>query len=116
MPWKETTTMSERTEFIKRIQEEDISISALCREYGISRPTGYKWLKRYAVAGMEGLQDQSRRPHRSPSRTLPEIETAIIQVRKQHPSCVVHLGTIRIPYGREFQPDGSCPNNNHGFW
>ncbi len=86
MPWKETTTMSERTEFVKRIQERDTNISALCREFGISRPTGYKWLKRYAEAGMEGLQDQSRRPRRSPSRTLPEIEAAIIQVRKQHPS------------------------------
>lgn len=86
MPWKETTTMSERKEFIQRIQEGDANISAVCREFGISRPTGYKWLKRYAEAGMEGLQNQSRRPHRSPTQTSSEVEAAIIRVRRQHPS------------------------------
>ena len=86
MPWKETTAMSERTEFIKRIQGRDANISALCREFGISRPTGYKWLKRYMETGIEGLRDQSRRPHHSPTQTSNEVETAIIQVRTQHPS------------------------------
>lgn len=86
MPWKETTTMSERLSFINRIQEENTNISALCHEFGISRTTGYKWLKRYTKTGYEGLRDRSRRPHRSPTRTLPEVETAIIQVRSHHPS------------------------------
>jgi transposase InsO family protein len=86
MPWKETTAMSERTEFIKRIQDRDSNIRALCREFGISRTAGYKWLRRYAEAGSEGLRDRSRRPHRSPNQTPPEVEEAILQVRAKHPS------------------------------
>ena len=60
MPWKETTTMSERKEFIREALKGEGSISALCQEYGISRKTGYKWLKRYREEGISGLADQSR--------------------------------------------------------
>lgn len=86
MPWKETTAMSERIDFINKIQVEEKNISAACREYGISRTTGYKWLRRYAEAGTAGLQDRSRRPHRNPNQTSREIEVAIVQVRSNHPS------------------------------
>jgi transposase-like protein len=51
MPWKETTTMSERSNFIERAKAEGANISALCREVGISRKTGYKWLKRDQEGG-----------------------------------------------------------------
>ena len=47
MPWKETTKVMLRTEFIRRALGNEESFSALCREYKISRPTGYKWLKRH---------------------------------------------------------------------
>lgn len=47
MPWKEETIMSQREAFIKRLEGEGVNLSALCREFGISRPTGYKWKKRY---------------------------------------------------------------------
>ncbi len=86
MPWKEATAMSERSEFIQRTQDGDSNISALCHEYGISRTTGYKWLKRYTETGIEGLRDRSRQPHRSPNQTLPEVEETILQVRAKHPS------------------------------
>ncbi len=86
MPWKEATAMSERSEFIQRAQGGDHNMSALCREYGISRTTGYKWLRRYIQAGAAGLQEQSRRPHRSPNQTSAEVEVAILQVRTNHPS------------------------------
>jgi len=86
MPWKETTAMSERSEFIKRAQGGDHNMSVLCREYGISRTTGYKWLRRYFQDGVAGLQEQSRRPHRSPNQTSAEVEFAILQVRTNHPS------------------------------
>lgn len=86
MPWKETTAMSERIDFINKVQVEEKNISAACREYGISRTTGYKWLRRYAEAGTAGLQDRSRRPHRNPNQTSREIEIAIVQVRSNHPS------------------------------
>lgn len=63
---------------------EDANISALCRQYGISRKTGHKWIKR-AEMGLP-LCDQSRRPNRHPSKTADNIEQEIIQLRLQHPS------------------------------
>jgi transposase InsO family protein len=86
MPWKDSTTMSTRSEFIERAKEEGTNISALCRELGISRKTGYKWLKRQE--GKEGgeLGDRSRRPKNSPSKTDGDMETAILKVREEHPA------------------------------
>ena len=86
MPWKEVSAMSERKEFIERIQQEEVSFSVVCREFGVSRPTGYKWLRRYAENGEAGIVEHSRRPHRSPKRTSPEMERAILSVRSTHPS------------------------------
>ncbi len=62
---------------------EDANISQLCREYGISRKTGYKWINRSEL-GLP-LCDQSRRPNRQPSKTADEVEQKIIQMRLQHP-------------------------------
>jgi len=76
--------MSMRTEFIKRARSETANISRLCVEYGISRKTGYKWLKRRALEGLEGLQDKSRRPHRIPNQTKPETEELVVAVRNEH--------------------------------
>ena len=86
MPWKEVTAMSERCKFIEKAQQEGSNMSVLCREFGISRTTGYKWLRRYIHAGSAGLQEQSRRPHCSPNQTCAEVEAAILQVRACHPS------------------------------
>ncbi len=86
MPWKEMTTMSQRTAFIERAKAEGANISALCREYGISRKTGYKWLKREQMAGAEGLADQSRRPKHSPDQTPEWIEAQVLGVRESHPA------------------------------
>ncbi len=86
MPWKEATAMSERNEFIQQILRGEQSVSSLCREFGVSRPTGYKWLRRYVQAGKAGLEEQSRRPHHSPRQTLAKIEAAILSVRSKHPS------------------------------
>ena len=85
MPWKEKTAMSERTEFIKEAMKEGSNISSLCQRYGVSRVTGYKWLNRYRREGSEGLQERSRRPHRSPNQTPKEIERAILEVRSKYP-------------------------------
>lgn len=68
MPWEVNTTMSLRKEFVTEALAEGANISALCRHYGISRKTGYKWLKRYREEGEAGLADRSRRPHHSPRR------------------------------------------------
>jgi len=86
MPWRERTYMSERSEFVTRATEEDANLSALCRNFGISRKTGYKWLRRYRDAGPAGLADRSQRPWASPRRTTGELEARVCTLRKQHPA------------------------------
>jgi transposase InsO family protein len=83
MPWKEETLMSTRTEFIQLAEQREANFSQLCREFGISRKTGYKWLSRFREGGQEALQDQSRRPNHSPNRTLPDIENLILRTREE---------------------------------
>lgn len=78
--------MSQRREFVLLARQEDANVSALCRRYGISRKTGYKWLARYDAEGETGLVDQSRRPHHHPAQTPPELEAAVLTVRAEHPA------------------------------
>lgn len=84
MSWETKTVMEQRKQFVIDAMVEDANISALCRQYDISRKTGYKWIKR-AEMGLP-LCDQSRRPNRQPSKTADNIEQEIIQLRLQHPS------------------------------
>ena len=108
MPWKETTNMSQRTEFITQAKGEGVNFSALCRLFGISRKTGYKWLKR--EAGAAGLADQSRRPQHSPRRTAEIIEGQVLEVRKQHEAwggrkirkVLQNQGNKQVPAGPTF--------------
>jgi transposase InsO family protein len=86
MPWKETSMMSERMEFIKAALDRGINFSQLCRDYGISRKTGYKWLKRYQSEGVVGLADRTKRPHKMPNKTSQEVERAVLTVRGKHAS------------------------------
>ena len=86
MPWKEVSTMSQRHEFIRLAQQPGTSLRVLCRRFGISPPTAYKWLARYAAAGAEGLQDRSRRPHQMPQRTAAALEQAILHLRTAQPA------------------------------
>jgi transposase InsO family protein len=85
MPWKESTTMSERSKFIEQAKVEGTNMSALCRELGISRKTGYKWLKREKEGGVGGIEDRSRRPKQSPQRTEAKMEREVLGVRSEHP-------------------------------
>jgi transposase InsO family protein len=57
----------------------------LCTEFGISRPTGYVWLKRYREQGVAGIEEQSRRPQHSPRQTAPPVEERIAQLRRLRP-------------------------------
>lgn len=86
MPWKETTTMSERRDFIEIAKQDGINFSALCREYKISRKTGYKWLRREKERGAEGLEDRSRRPKNSPGKTKGSVEASVLGVRDEYPA------------------------------
>lgn len=84
MSWETKTVMEQREQFVKEATGGNGTITALCRKYGISRKTGYKWLNRAA----EGLQlcDQSRRPNQQPSKTADELEALIVQMRLSHPA------------------------------
>jgi transposase len=67
MPWKECNRMDERLRFVARLLEGE-NMSRVCREFGISRPTGYKIFNRYKELGYQGLLDRSRPPYRHDSR------------------------------------------------
>ncbi len=86
MPWEEVSIMSQRREFVALSQKEEVNRRELCRKFGVSPTTGYKWLGRYCVGGEAALADLSRRPHRSPGRTGPEIEEMVLKVRDAHPA------------------------------
>ena len=85
MPWKETTLMSTRLEFVLLAQQSDANVAALCRNFGISRKTAYKWLERHREQGNSGLQDRSRRPHASPASSHAALEAAILALNAEHP-------------------------------
>jgi transposase InsO family protein len=86
MPWKETNTLEEKISFVVRAGSEGGEyMIKLCQEYGISRPTGYLWLKRYRETGsILGLWELSRRPHRIPRQTSPEIEKLVLEIRGEY--------------------------------
>jgi transposase InsO family protein len=86
MSWQVATLMETRKQFVEELKAGQSTISAICAAYGISRKTGYKWLKRYEQEGESGLVERSRRPHQSPRRTPPELEAAIVALRQQHPT------------------------------
>lgn len=81
MPWKEVDTMTLRKEFVTLAQQAGSNVRELCRRYGISSRTAYKWLKRYEQAGEEGLLDRSKRPKRIPVVTSPEMESRVLAIR-----------------------------------
>jgi putative transposase len=85
MPWRECCKMDERLRFVARLLEGE-QMAVLCREFDISRKTGYKIFARYKDCGVEGLTDRSRRPYRHANRLPFQIETLIVQLKKEHPS------------------------------
>ena len=85
MPWKESDVRSQRIEFVVRCTQSNHSVAALCREFGISRVTGHKWLRRYReVENLADLVERSRRPHRSPQQTPLWIELRVEALRHRH--------------------------------
>lgn len=84
MPWSQVSVVEQRLSFLIEADKRTETISGLCRRYGVSRKTGYKWLKRYQQCGtLAALKDQPRRPQRSPQRTGPDREQRVLAVRDQ---------------------------------
>ena len=84
MPWKETCAMDQRVQFVSDYLSGDYSKSALCDAYGISRPTGDKWLRRYEHEGVDGLKERSRSPHRHPNVTPEWVCQRIVEMKLAH--------------------------------
>lgn len=86
MPFQEQSIMSNKQEFGSLARQERANMQQLCARFGISRPTGYKWLERFATTGVAGLAEQSRRPRTSPTRTDATMETTVLALRDRHPT------------------------------
>ncbi|WP_442892348.1 IS481 family transposase [Cedecea sp. VD23] len=85
MPWDARDTMSLRSEFVLLASQDGANIRLLCRRYGISPATGYKWLHRWLQDGTAGLADRSRAPHFSPARTDDSITDLLRMAHATHP-------------------------------
>jgi len=84
MSWKASDPMSERVRFIGQLQGGERTVAGLCREFGISRKTAYKWKERFEHEGLDGLRERSRAPHRLVRQTPPKIQDLLIAARKAH--------------------------------
>lgn len=91
MPWKESSVLDERLRFVALLLEGE-AMSHVCREFGISRKTGYKIYERYKEHGLEALTDRSRRPVRYANQLPPQIEAAIVALKQEKP----HWGARKI--------------------
>lgn len=107
MPFEKRSVMEQKKEFVLMYQSSpDIDLSLLCRRFGISRPTGYKWIDRYLSEGLEGLEERSRRPITSPIQTEERIRKRLIKLKEENE----YWGAkkIRAIYQNKF--DSSVPS------
>ena len=85
MAWRTTNVQEQRMKFVVLASRKERSLTQLCTEFGISRPTGYSWLKRYQADGIRGMQERSRRPYHSPERTGVAWENRAVELRRERP-------------------------------
>lgn len=102
MPWRTVSVMDQRREFVRLAMQEGVNKRELCRRFGISPDTGYRWLARH-LAGDAELADRSRRPRNSPSRCAPGTEAHVLALRDAHPA----WGARKIAWCLE--REGSAP-------
>ena len=112
MPWQEQLPMDLRMQFVTELRSELYTMSELCAQYGISRPTGYKWANRYEVEGVAGLCDRSRRPHSHPARTDAEVLTALVAARRRFPAW---SGATLVEWLRRQEPDRAWPSRTTAY-
>jgi transposase len=75
----------QRVQFVVAAIRREKSLTALCEEFGVSRPTGRLWLQRYRQQGIAGIAERSRRPAHSPRLTAPELEEQVVEMRRRYP-------------------------------
>jgi transposase InsO family protein len=108
MPWKGKTMEELREEFVRRALSYEKSKSSLCREYGISRPTGEKWIKRFECG--ESMYDRRRKPLHTPNKTDAATEKAIVAMRQEHPAIGAKKLKRMLENKGEFAPAYSTIN------
>jgi len=94
MPWKARSVVQERQSFIMEWMADGISVTELCKTFGISRTLGYTYIRRYLKDGLKGLEELSRAPRRVWNRTPACVEKLIVDIRKHHPrygALTIHL-------------------------
>jgi len=85
MAWNSVNIREQRVRFVVAASRRERPFQELCKEFGISRPTGYLWQERYRERGLDGIAERSRRPEHSPRRTSNELEHQVIAVRQRYP-------------------------------
>src|ERR1035438_451179 len=85
MPWKTMDVREQRMQFVVTAKRREKSFTALCQEFGISRPTGCLWVKRYQQQGVAGVAEHSRRPQRSSRLTATVLQDQVVELRRQYP-------------------------------
>ena len=99
MPWKECSVMDERLRFVAKLLDGE-AMTDVCREFGISRKTGYKIFARYKDHGAEALCDRSRRPVRYANQLPAQIESLIVRLKREKPQFVVVASAANSAYER----------------
>ena len=85
MAWRTMDVREQRVRFVVAAHRREKSMAELCREFDVSRPAGYEWLRRYEQGGVEAIAERSRRPHRSPRRTDEASEQQVVGLRRRYP-------------------------------
>jgi transposase InsO family protein len=104
MAWGMKDIGEQRVRFVVAVSRREKPLAQLCREFDISRPTGYVWSKRYHEQGVAGLQEHSRRPQHSPRQTAEALEQRVVELRKRWPdwgarkiSIVLEQEGVKLP-------------------
>lgn len=107
LPWKETSVESERLRFMERHRAGEETVAELCRQFGISRKTGYKLIDRYKAHGQAGLLDRSRAPHHHHNATPRQVADRIVEAKRERPTWGPKKIVARL---RSIEPDVPWPS------
>ena len=105
MSWSICGLQDCRVEFVIIAREADASMSSACRQFHISRKTGYKWLRRYEASGLDGLLERSRRPRSSPLQLSGDVVVVLVKLHEDHEDWGPKKLLARLIR------DGSCPDS-----
>jgi len=114
MPWRTMDLREQRVRFGVAADRREKSMAELCREFDISRPAGYEWLRRYQQGGVEAIAERSRRPHVSPRRKDEATEQHVIALRQRYPDWGVrNLRVLLAEQGLHLAGcPGACPERS----